>query len=159
MWARISPSMNRWVRSDGLVRKLSGGLAYSVIDSDVIPGVKLGLDVRLSRKAIEKELSRQPLARQAKSPGKQIIGVWFDRTPVMASRITLYKKGGRIFWEYDFKDSGKLTREVIERSSSSGRRFDMRNRNSSGDYLVIKRSGVLEIRDSYGLVTTAQPVK
>lgn len=99
------------------------------------------------------------LARQAKSPSQQIIGVWIDHTPLMASRITLYKIGGKIFWEYDFKDGGKLTREVFERSSSSGRRFDMRNRNSSGDYLVIKRSGVLEIRDSYGLVTTARPVK
>ena len=33
-WARISPDSNRWVHSGYLVRNLSGGLAYSVINSD-----------------------------------------------------------------------------------------------------------------------------
>ncbi len=211
-WARISPNRNRWVHSGYLVRNLSGGLAYSVIDSDIISGAKLSLDVRLSRKATEKELAQiarelkggtpgsysrtfilhylpgmqpgagawatthfnpslqvsilgmtteqeQALARQVNSPGQQVIGVWLDETPYTANRTTLYKKGGKIFWERKFKDGSELTEEMIERSSSSGRRFDMRDRNAFGDYLVINTSGVLELRDSIGLISTARPVK
>lgn len=211
-WARISPNRNRWVHSGYLVRTMSGDLAYSVIDSDMIPGAKLSLYVRLSRKATEKELAQiarelkdgtpgsysrtfivhylpgmqpgagawatthfnpslqvrilgmtteqeQALARQVNSPGQQVIGVWLDETPYMANRTTLYKKGGKIFWERKFTDGGELTNEMIERSSSSGRRFDMRDRNASGDYLVINRSGVLEFWDSDGLISTAPPAK
>jgi hypothetical protein len=211
-WARISPDSNRWVHSGYLVRNLSGGLAYSVIDSDMIPGAKLSLDVRLSRKATEKELAQiarelkvgtqgsysrafilhylpgmkpgagawatthfnpslqvkilgmtteqeQALAGQVSSPGQQVIGVWLDETPYTANRTTLYKKGGKIFRERKFKDGSELTEEMIERSSSSGRRFDMRDRNTAGDYIVIRASGVLELRDSIGLISTARPVK
>ncbi len=209
-WARISPNRNRWVHSGYLVRNLSGGLAYSVIDSDIISGAKLSLDVRLSRKATEKELAQiarelkdgtpgsfsrtfivhylpgmlpdagawatthfnpslqvsilgmtteqeQALARQVNSPGQQVIGVWLDKSP-SANRTTLYKKGGKIFWERKFWDGSELTLEMIERSSSSGRRFDMRERNASGDYIVIRASGVLELRDSIGLISTARSV-
>ncbi len=211
-WARISPDSNRWVHSGYLVRHLSGGLAYSVIDSNMIPGIKLSLDVHLSRKATEQELAQiarelkggtpgsysrtfilhylprmelgagawatthfdpslkikiqgmtteqeQALANQVSSPGQQVIGVWLDESPFSAHRNILYKKIGKIFWERTFKDGSELTEEMIERSSSSGRRFEMRDRNSSGDYLVIRASGVLEIRDSIGLISTARPVK
>ena len=48
-WARISPDSNRWVHSGYLVRNLPGGLAYSVIDSDMVPGAKLSLDIRCSQ--------------------------------------------------------------------------------------------------------------
>lgn len=209
-WARISPDSNQWVYSGYLVRNLSSGLTYSVINSDMVPGVKLSLDVRLSRTATKKELAQiarelkggtqgiysrtfivyylpgmdpgaggwatthfnpslnirilgitskqvRTLTSQAGSPGQQIIGVWLDQN--MASRATLYKKSGRIFWETKSTDGSKFTREMIERSSSSGRRFDMRDRNASGDYLVIRASGVLEFRDSDGLIYTARPIK
>ncbi len=68
-WARISPDSNRWVHSGYLVRTMSGGLAYSVIDSDMVPGIKLSLWVRLSRKATEKQLAQ--IARELKggTPG------------------------------------------------------------------------------------------
>ncbi len=209
-WARISPNRNRWVHSGYLVRNLSGGLAYSVIDSDIISGAKLSLDVRLSRKATEKELAQiarelkdgtpgsysrtfilhylpgmdlgaiawatthyspslkvkiqglsieqeQALAKRVSSPGQQVIGVWIDET--LNNRSTLYKKGGKIFWERKFKDGSGGTVEVIGRSWPTGRRFDERDGNAFGEYLVINRSGGLESWDSIGLISTARSVK
>ena len=101
----------------------------------------------------------QALARQVNAPGQQVIGVWLDESPFSANRVTLYKKGGRIFWNRKFTDGSELNDEMIERPSSSGRQFDMRDRNTSGDYLMINRSGVLEFWDSDGLISTAPPAK
>ena len=209
-WARISPDSNRWVHSGYLVRNLSGGLAYSVIDSNMVPGAKLSLTVRLSRKATEQELAQiarelkggtpgsysrtfivhylpgmelgagawatthynpslkvkiqglsieqeQALAKRVSSPGQQVIGVWIDET--LDNRSTLYKKGGKIFWERKFKDGSGGTVEVIGRSWPTGRRFDERDGNAFGEYLVINRSGGLESWDSIGLISTARSVK
>ncbi len=209
-WARISPDSNRWVHSGYLIRNLPGGLVYRVIDSNIIPNTKLSLDVRLSRKATEKELAQiaqelkdgtpgsysrtfivhylpgmelgagawatthfnpslkvkiqgmtteqeQALAKRVSSPGQQVIGVWLDET--LYQRSTLYKKGGKIFLHRKFTDGGELTYEMIGRSWPTGRRFDERDGNAFGEYLVINRSGGLESWDSIGLISTGRSVK
>ena len=198
---------------DGQTAALPKGsdLKYSVIDSDVIPGTKLSLVVRLSRKASEKELTQiaqelknatrdsyarifithylpgiepgagawatthfnpslkvailgmtqeqaESLARTASTASQDLIGVWLVEAPALPNRTTLYRKGGKIFQKQEFTDGGVLTDEMIERPSSSGRRFDTKEPNAWGDYLLLKPSGFLEVRDSEGLITTARPI-
>jgi hypothetical protein len=98
----------------------------------------------------------ESLARTANTANPDVIGVWLVEGQALPNRTTLYRKGGKVFQKQEFTDGGVLTEEMIERSSSAGRRFDTKEPNAWGDYLLLKPSGVLEVRDSEGLITTAR---
>ena len=97
-------------------------------------------------------------SRTASTTDRDVIGVWLVEAQALPNRTTLYRKGGKIFQKQEFTDGSVRNEEMIERPSSSGRRFDTKKPNAWGDYLLLNSSGALEIRDSEGLITTARPI-
>ena len=183
---------------------------YSTIDTELIPGIKRSLTVRLYNKVSEEALRSIALDLKAKDsthydrtfityylPGMQIgsgawatthfnptlevrilgltdeeqrtliqgtpsssqetIGRWIVQGPVSYT-ISLYKKDGSIYLETQFKDGSHGIKQMRERRSSRGRRFEAASGSDTGDHYILDALGNLQIRDSIGLIDTARPV-
>ena len=95
---------------------------------------------------------------QAAPADHQIIGRWIDESPYVGSRITILSGDGKLFGEQIFKDGSSFKRELVEKQSPLGRRFD-RVDSRTGDHWVITSNGNLQLRDNDGLIRTAKEVK
>jgi hypothetical protein len=98
-------------------------------------------------------------SRSASVPPRDEIGAWQDNQANFASRITIYRKAGGLFMENRFSDGSVLTTEMVERTSSRGRRFEDKVDRKNGQYYVINRQGNLEVWDPDGLFVTASRVR
>ncbi len=219
-WARVSEPghLARWVHANYLARErpkprmssIPADVAYTVIDSQIIPGIKRGLDVRLNRKVSKAVLRAIALELKARDPRKhertfivyllpemrvgagawatthfnpdltveilgltiakgkalidepidipshRIIGAWIDERHYASSKITIYQAQGRPFLQQRFGDGSKRTKELVERPSPDGRKFEMKEGSPSGDHFLIDRQGNLQLRDQDGLISIAR---
>jgi hypothetical protein len=152
-------------------------VSYSIIDSEVIPGIKRSLTVRLNRKVSEKTLrgialelksrdtrdydrtfiacllpgmvvgsgawatthfnpdlevringltveEEAALVARPESDNREIVGHWLDERPFVGSRIAIFKDHGKLYVERVFKDGGTWKEELIEKTTTVGRRFE-----------------------------------
>jgi hypothetical protein len=185
---------------------------YTVINTDVIPGIKRSLDVRLSRKVEEDVLrsiainlkkddpkryertfivyylpdmkvgaggwatthfnpelevkilgltakQEEALATKAEDPAREVIGSWLDQSPMVGGKISIYRKDDKLYMERTFKDGSSSNKEMVEKASSSGRRFEEKSGSSFGEHYIVDRQGNLQIRDQEGLIATATKIK
>lgn len=186
---------------------------YSIIDTDIIPGIKRSLEVRLGKKVAEEELRRISLALKSTDPSqyertliayylpgmkvgagawatarfdpnleiqvlgvsveeeknftaeslpanREVVGRWLDESPGFGGlRIMIWRENGKMFIEQKFRDGSVFKKELIEKQSAIGRRFDMVEGSHTGDYWIIDASGNLQSRDNEGLINTASKVE
>ena len=100
----------------------------------------------------EKKLSTAP------APAKrEIVGRWLDEIPYASSRITIFHEGGKLYGEQKFTDgSGSLKKELVEKRSPLGRRFDQVGGSTAGDHWILDSRGNLQLHDNDGLISTAK---
>lgn len=98
------------------------------------------------------------LANEQADSSKEIIGTWLN-DGIMASKITLYVKDGKIFLEEKYKDGSIGHKEMVKKASQSGERFEKKGGSTTGDYYLIDKQGNLQIRDQIGLISTARKIK
>jgi hypothetical protein len=113
------------------------------------------LEVRILGLTAEEE---ENLVAEPASVTREIIGRWLDEGPFVANRITIFREDGRLFIEQMFKDGSSLKKEIVEKKSPLGRRFDKVEGSSAGDHWVLGSDGNLQLRDNDGLITTAKKI-
>jgi hypothetical protein len=101
----------------------------------------------------------QAVTTQPESAKRDHIGRWIDESPLMGGRISIFRQGGDLFIELLFKDKSTYKKELVVKNTPLGRRFDMVVKSSAGDHWVLGSDGVLQVRDSEGLIALAKPVK
>ena len=133
-----------------------------------LPDMKLGagawatthfnpdLDIRILGLTAEQEKN---LLNEATDSSREVIGTWLDESPVIGSKITIYRQNGKLYMEQIFGDGSSSKEEMTKKASSRGQRFEEKTSSSSGDYYLINTRGDLEMRDQIGLVATARKVK
>lgn len=199
---QLQPSAERTIPKD---------VTYTIIGTDILPGIKRSLDIRLNRKtsedvlrliaiklknADEREYQRtfivyflpgmrvgggawatthfdpnltvrilgltseeeSSLISEPQKPSREVIGRWLDETPFIGGRITIYRERGKLHMERKFKDGSSLSKDMVEKSSSRGRRFEEREGSSVGEYYLIDRQGNLQVGDQDGLIAIAKKI-
>jgi hypothetical protein len=114
------------------------------------------LEVRILGLTAEDE---NKLATQPEPANREIIGRWLDETPLIGSRVTIFREKGKLFIEQIFKDGSNHKTELVERKSPLGRRFDKVESSSAGDHWVLGSNGDLQVRDNDGLIATAMKIE
>lgn len=61
--------------------------------------------------------------------------------------------------ENKYKDGSSGKRELIERDSPLGRRFEKAGGSSAGDHQIIDSNGNLQFRDNEGLIAAAKRIQ
>jgi hypothetical protein len=91
----------------------------------------------------------------ALSPG-ELIGTWIRELPNgMSQRITIYQRNGGLYIEEMFLDGSNSTKELTERASSQGRRFEESDA-TYGDYYLLDTQGDLYLGDNEGVFEKLQ---
>ena len=99
----------------------------------------------------EKKLSTAP------APAKrEMVGRWLDEIPYASSRITIFHEGGKLYVERKFTDGSSLKKELVEKRSPLGRRFDQVGGATAGDHWILDSRGNLQLHDNDGLIRTGK---
>ena len=114
------------------------------------------LDIRILGLTAEQE--KNPLNEAADS-SREVVGTWLDESPVVGSKITIYRQNGKLYMEQIFGNGSSSKKEMVKKASSRGQRFEGKSSSSSGDYYLINTQGNLEMRDREGLIATAKRIK
>lgn len=114
------------------------------------------LEVRILGLTAEDE---NKLVTQPQPTNREIIGRWLDETPLIGSRVTIFREKGKLFIEQMFKDGSSHKTELVERKSPLGRRFDKVESSSAGDHWVLGSNGDLQVRDNDGLIATHMKIE
>ncbi|MGD8451304.1 MAG: hypothetical protein PVJ57_05745 [Phycisphaerae bacterium] len=93
------------------------------------------------------------------SAAREVIGCWLDDRPHAGGRITIFTEGGKLFIERAFKDGTVLKKELVEKRSPLGRRFDEAEGAWAGNHWLIGADGNLQLRDNDGLISTAKKIE
>lgn len=88
--------------------------------------------------------------------GQDLIGIWENNQPGSAATFALFRTESGFGLEEIFADGSSRTLTVQEQPSEIGRRFEDPE-NTFGEYWLL-RGGRLELRDSEGVISVAQPV-
>ena len=113
------------------------------------------LEVRILGLTAEHE---KALLQQPADPSREIIGIWLDERPFFGSRVTIFRKNGKLFMENKYGDGSAGTAELSETRSQRGRRFDYKPDRGNGEYYLINDKGELEELDRDGVFTTARKI-
>ena len=97
----------------------------------------------------EKKFSAVPANRE-------IVGQWLDEIPYASSRITIFHEGGKLYVEQMFADGSSHKKELVEKRSPLGRRFDQVDAATAGDHWILDSRGNLQLHDNDGLIRTAK---
>jgi len=187
-------------------------VTYTIIDKNIVPGIKRSLDIRLNKKVSEKVLhsiamklknsdsrtyertfigyylpdmevnagywatthfnpdlkvrilgltheQEQALKQKPKDPSREVIGRWLDESPFTGNRITIFRKDGKLFMENTYKDGSSGIRELLEKKSPLGQRFDKVGGSTAGDLWVLVSNGNLQLRDNVWLIVEAKKIE
>ena len=100
----------------------------------------------------EKKLSTAPAPER-----EEIVGRWLDEIPNASSSITIFHEGGKLYVEEKYADGGSRKKELVEKRSSLGRRFDeVGGATEPGDHWILDSRGNLQLHDNDGLIRTAK---
>ena len=100
----------------------------------------------------------ESLATKSEDPSREVIGSWLDQSPMVGGKISIYRKDDKLYMERTFKDGSNSNEEMVEKPSSSGKRFEEKSGSSFGEHYIIDRQGNLQIRDQEGLIATAKKI-
>lgn len=114
------------------------------------------LEVRIIGLTVEDE---NKLVNQPEPANRETIGHWLDESPFVGSRITIFREKGKLFIEQTYKDGSGHKKEIVERKSPLGRRFNEVERSRNGDHWILVSDGNLQVRDNDGLIGTAAKIE
>ena len=90
------------------------------------------------------------------SANRKLLGRWLDESPYSGGSITIFREGEKLYIERNFKDGSIFKAKLVEKKSSSGRRFNMAEGSRFGDHWILDFDGNLQIRDDDGLLAPAR---
>ncbi len=99
------------------------------------------------------------LSQPEVQPGQSIVGVWLDESPFVASRITIYKEGERLYLNQKFKDGSGHSEEVTSTDTPRGTKFQTSRMSGAGEYYLMDQTGDLQLWDNDGPGDTAKSVR
>lgn len=99
------------------------------------------------------------LVTQPEPTNREIIGRWLDETPFIGSRIMIFREKGKLFIEQTYKDGSGHKKEVVERKSPLGRRFNEVEESRNGDHWILVSDGNLQVCYNDGLIGTAAKIE
>jgi hypothetical protein len=114
------------------------------------------LEVRILGLTAEYE---NKLVTEPEPANRETIGRWLDETPFIGSRITIFHEKGKLFIEVTYKDGSGHKKELVERKSPLGRRFNEVEGSRNGNHWIIGSDGNLQVRDNDGLIGTAAKIE
>jgi hypothetical protein len=114
------------------------------------------LEVRILGLTVDDE---KKLLTQPEPTNREMIGRWLDESPFVGSRITIFREKGKLFIEQMYKDGSGHKKELVERKSPLGRRFNEIERSRNGDHWILGSDGNLQVRDNDGLIGTAAKIE
>ena len=99
----------------------------------------------------EKKLSTAPTLAK-----REIVGRWLDEHA--SSRITIFHEGGKLYAEQTFTGGFSLKKELVEKWSPMGRRFDQVGGATAGDHWhwILDPRGNLQLHNNDGLLWAAK---
>ena len=127
------------------------------------PKFRSGVSVTAGRQEAERtrrvgeSYAEEALEREQEAAA-QIVGRWLNEGP-LRYRMTIFHEGGKLYTEQKFTDGGSLKKEMVEKRSPLGRRFDPVEASRAGDHWIIDSRGNLQSRDNDGLITTARKIE
>ena len=115
------------------------------------------LDVRIIGATDEQE---QVLKQKVAQAGKDdVVGHWFDASPGIENRISIFRSGDQVKMEKTWRDGSVSEFEATESSGVAGRTFRIVKPQGIRDYYVITGDGDLQIWDNDGLIVTAARIQ
>lgn len=114
------------------------------------------LKVRILGLTAEQE---NTLKQPAENASREVIGNWIDETPFVGKRITIFRQNGKLLMEDTYKDGSSGKKELVEKNSPLGQRFDKVDGSSAGDHWILDSNGNLQLRDNEGLISTAKKIE
>jgi len=105
------------------------------------------------------KLAGSPETQRSNDLPTGVIGRWLDTRPFMGG-IALFRENEKLILETSFIDGSKHRKNVVEKPSPTGRRFDpVIDTSGTGDHYILDASGSLQIRDIQGLIAIAKKLK
>ena len=98
----------------------------------------------------------QAAAAEAAADTRNLIGAWLTAPPAAPGRLTLYRRGGKIFAERRLRDHSISTAEVIEGRDTRGRRYSPVE--GGTDFFLLTWSGEMELHDGATLIAAAERI-
>jgi hypothetical protein len=90
--------------------------------------------------------SREKAMKQTiKNPSRNIVGKWIWEGG--GATIVIYKKNQKTYMEYGLSEESKIITEMVKSSSPLGQRYDDKEDNPHGEYVVIDSKGNLQMRN------------
>jgi hypothetical protein len=89
-------------------------------------------------------------------PSREVIGRWLDETPYAPCLVTIYREDDKFYIEERSKNNSCFSRQLVERQTDTGRRFDKAEHSDAGDHWLIDAGGNLQARDNDGLITATK---
>jgi hypothetical protein len=102
--------------------------------------------------ADEATLIAEPIPRS-----REILGRWVN-DGVAGGLLSIFREEGRLYREHRFSPTSAVRSEVRESKSSLGQKFEIVG-STTGDNWVVEPTGLLQIRDSDGLIATARRIR
>lgn len=121
----------------------NGAWATSHFDPD--------LEVRIQGLSIEQEAK---LKQKPEDNSQNIIGTWLDESVHMGHKITVFRTDKGLYIGRSFPDGSSSKNELIEKSSSDGRRFEDKKGANFGEFYLLDPQGNLQVWDQDGLIST-----
>ncbi len=92
-------------------------------------------------------------------PSREVIGIWLDESLFgMGNRITIFRQNRKLFMENMYTDGSSGKKEIVEKSSGRGRRFQRKEGSSVGEFYLIDNQGNLQLWDEEGIIKTAKSI-
>ena len=114
------------------------------------------IEIRIQGITLEQE---ERLLSGIGAESRDTVGAWMDESAFSGGKLTSVVVEGKTFLETAYAFGGVSVKELVEKKSALGRRFDMVEQNWSKDHYVLLQSGDLQIRDKDGLIVTARAIK
>ena len=90
---------------------------------------------------------------------REVIGKWSDEGMPGGSVVTIYREGGKLYLQVNYKIDGSSSNdEVAETQTPLGRRFQTRDPEAA-DYAVVGSDGGLQWFDEQGLIRAARKIE
>ena len=132
-----------------------------------LPGMEVGagawatthfnpnLEIKILGMTAEKE---KALKQLPDDPSREVVGVWLDESPVIGSRITIFRQNRKMFMENMYTDGSSGKKEIVEKLSDRKRTFRRKEGSNVGEFYLIDKQGNLQMWDQEGIIWTAKKI-